>query len=259
MVNIFDFLFKRHKLTEALSKQHNNTSETILTLQRLKPSMENYFIGEQYKCQEKCITLGYWTDWRIKYENDNGSRPVLEWALTMIDLTKNLSILDIGCGPSQKINKYFGQHQNFVITGLDSNEAVKLARQFNPSGFYYECDLDSDKSISETSNKIKDTYDIIFCLDVIEHVLFPEKILNLIWEKSRPETMIFLTTLERDLSRSAAESRFGSGKPEHVREWNLQEFTEFIQAFGFIIHKSKITPQPPEQFCQTLLCNRPRN
>ena len=257
-MKLFDFFFKKDKSTQVLPEERNNVAEYCLALKkRLNPSMDNYFIGDQYKCQKKCITEGFWTDYRIEDELGNGARPILEWALTMIDPNKNISILDIGCGPSQKMNEFFGQNKNIEITGLDSKEAVKLARQFNPSGLYYECDLDSDESISEISKHLKATYDIIFCLDVIEHVLFPEKMLNLILEKSHPETIIFLTTLERDLSRGAKKSIYGSEKPEHIREWNQQEFSEFIQATGFIIKDKRVTPQPANQYCQTLLCSRP--
>lgn len=223
---------------------------------RINPNINNYFIGEQYKCQSKCITNGFWTDNRIVAENDNGSRPIIEWAISKIDLSKNLSILDIGCGPSQKMNKYFGQYKNISITGIDSLEAIKHACRYNPTGSYFDCDLDSDESISKVTRLLNKTYDIIFCFDVIEHVLYPEKMLNLIKQHSNEQTMIFIATLERDISLFVGKGSVGSAKIEHIREWNSIEFKQFIQYMGLQISEELITPlKNKTQFCQSYLCN----
>jgi len=220
---------------------------------RINPSIRNYFIGDQYKCQQTCITKNFWTADRIIAENDNGSKPVLEWAKNIIDTTKPISILDIGCGPSQKIFKLFGQNSNIRVTGLDSEEATKLAKKFNPSGTYHPCDLDCDNSINTVSKQIG-FFDVIFCLDVIEHVLYPEKMINLIKDHATVKTQIFITTLERDLSMNAGNLMIGSKKQEHVREWNHTEFLTFLSFMNLKILKFKITPMKFSQHCQTFLC-----
>lgn len=221
---------------------------------RVNPNLGNYFIGDQYRCQEKCITEGFWTEARIKAENNNGSKPVLEWALTQLDPAAALDILDIGCGPSQKMFKFFGGNHKVRITGLDSPEATELARRFNPRGAYHACDLDSDASIAGVSAQLG-LFDVIFCLDVIEHVLFPEKMLRLIKKHARPGARIYITTLERDLSEGAGPLHVGSYKPEHVREWNATELARrFIEAMGFTVQRLKLTPLGAAEFCQTLLC-----
>ncbi|WP_035043121.1 bifunctional 2-polyprenyl-6-hydroxyphenol methylase/3-demethylubiquinol 3-O-methyltransferase UbiG [Desulfovibrio sp. X2] len=222
---------------------------------RVNPGMDNYFIGDQYKCQPICITEGFWTDWRIKGEVENGSRPVLEWAMTQLDLGAPLSILDLGCGPSQKMAEFFGQRKNVKVTGLDSEEATALARGFNPGGTYYACDLDSDEEIARVSPLLEDTFDVIFALDVIEHVLHPEKMLDLMKAHSTPATKIFITTLERDLSAGAGDLQHGSVKAEHVREWNTWEFTQFIKGMGFTVKDVKLTPMGPDENLQTLVCS----
>lgn len=221
---------------------------------RVNPGIGNYFIGEQYKCQSACITRGFWTPQRIGNEVNNGSRPVLQWAMHLLDLDAPLSILDIGCGPSQKMAELFGGRKNIRITGLDSEEAVALAQNFNPSGTYHACDLDSDASLARVSALLGGPFDVIFALDVIEHVLHPEKLLHLVRTHATPETRIFLTTLERDLSVGAGDLQHGSVKPEHVREWNVWEFSQFIKAMGFCVEQVKITRLGTNEHCQTLLC-----
>lgn len=223
---------------------------------RVNPCLANYFIGEQYKCQDKCITEGFWTEARVLAENNNGSKPVLEWALAQLDRSRPLEILDIGCGPSQKISRLFGADEKVRVTGLDSEEAVALARRFNPSGVYHACDLDSDASIAAVSARMGG-FDVIFCLDVIEHVLFPEKMLGLIKTHAKPEARIYITTLERDLSNGAGPLTEGSWKPEHVREWNAGEFRQFLEAMGFTVQRLKLTPLGTDEFCQTMLCSAP--
>jgi len=221
---------------------------------RVRPGIQNYFIGEQYRCQEKCITEGFWTADRIVAEVDNGSRPVLDWALSCLPLDTSLSILDIGCGPSQKMASRLGQYDHISITGLDSSEATALAKTFNPKGTYLVCDLDSDESIAHVSERMG-AFDVVFCFDVIEHVLYPEKMLQLIRAHSHKDTKIYITTLERDLSQNAGRLEEGSRKAEHVREWNQCEFRNFLEYMGFIIHEVKITPMKFEQHCQTMLCS----
>jgi len=117
---------------------------------RVRPTIENYFIGDQYLCQKECII-------------DNGSRPVLDWALSLLDMGNHLSILDVGCGPSQKIANRLGQHENISITGLDSPEATTLAKRFNPRGTYLVCDLDSDISIANASAQMT-KFDVVFLM-----------------------------------------------------------------------------------------------
>ena len=223
---------------------------------RVNPSIKNYFIGDQYQCQSKCTAEGFWGPTRINAEPNNGAKPVIDWIKDILDLSTISSVLDVGCGPSQKIADLCRQFSNLDVTGIDSDEAIELAKSFNPGGNYIPCDLDDDHSIENVKSTLGN-HDLILCLDVIEHVLYPEKALDLIKSCANENSIIVLTTLERDMSRGSESFLLGSQKPDHIREWNQQEFTEFLEYSGFIIHDFKITPMIAKgQFCHSYLCKK---
>ena len=70
------------------------------------------------------------------------------------------------------------------------------------------------------------TFDLILSIDVIEHLLNPDILLDYIAARCNPKSYILLSTPERDVYRG--EDNDGSPKPEHVREWNQQEFAEYV-------------------------------
>lgn len=225
------------------------------------PGIENYFIGDQYNCQRTCITENFWNEPRILREPQNGGKPVLDFIFkNFVANYHPCSILDIGCGPSQKMYHFLGSNPEIRITGIDSAQAVVLAKDFNPSGTYHICDLDSDVELSIVSKKMG-IFDIILCIDVIEHVLHPEKMCKLIKQHAYQETKIFYTTLERDLSRGKDSGLYGSPKIEHIREWNQEEFVDFIKYMGFVVDDIIITPldisgkiSTRHMYNQTLIC-----
>ena len=137
---------------------------------RLNASIENYFIGDQYQYQTKCTAEDFGMK-QNKIEPNNGAKPVIDWIEATIDLSTFSSLLDIGCGPSQKVSQLCRHYPSLDVTGIDSDEAVQLAKSFNPGGNYISCDLDDDHSI-ENIKSILGNHDLIFCLDVIEHVLY---------------------------------------------------------------------------------------
>lgn len=213
----------------------------------------NYFIDSSYKCLDKPVKNGFWTETRIANEPFNGGYAVMEYVSNLIDTTDK-TILDIGCGISSKVKKFF-PHAH--LTGIDLQESIILARQNSPKELFYVCDLDSDSDISLISNQLP-IFDIILCIDVIEHVLYPEKMLRLIKNKMNDDSIAFITTLERDISRGLESGKIGSPHPAHIREWNQAEFTSFIKSEGFNIIDVILTPLSPKKDSQmrnqTLVC-----
>ena len=227
---------------------------------------ENYFLDTAYECQTECIRDGFWTESRIAKEPFNGSRAVMEWVAKRLEEKQNslsLSLLDVGCGPASKLPIFF---PNYKIAGIDTKEAIALAQKNNPQGIFYACNLDDDMEIASVSEKLG-KFDVILCIDVIEHVLFPEKMLRLIRKHLLPgRGEAYIATLERDISRGVDSGRQGSPIKAHIREWNQDEFAQFIRSEGFLIHECKLTPlsmQPTERTrhmrVQTLRCSIPED
>lgn len=197
-----------------------------------------YFLPDGYVSRGECVKTGFWTPQRIAREPFNGSYNVLAWVTEREGGLAGSRLLDIGCGPASKLRKFFPRAE---ITGLDTPEAVALARANIPDGAFFACDLDDRASVGRVSARLG-RFPCITCVDVIEHVLFPEHILALVRRHLAPGGTAYIATLERDLSRGPG-GRLGSPKPEHVREWNRDEFRRFVASGGLDVAEVKITPQ----------------
>lgn len=144
------------------------------------------------------------------------------------------NIIDFGCGSAFKLNKYLGDPK-VSITGVDQSFAIKLGKECYPKFTWIEDDFSRESTIEFPD------YDVIISSDVIEHLVNPLYLLNRIKKCSHSDSVIFISTPERDLVRG-----FDSfGPPEnqkHVREWNKQEFGRFLKEEGFEILEHKVVP-----------------
>lgn len=198
---------------------------------------DEYFLPAGYVSRATCVKNGFWTPARVAREPFNGTYNVFQWISGKENRLAGKSLLDVGCGPASKYGLFFPDAR---ITGIDTQEAVALARMNNPGGSFMTCDLDDRKELESLAASLT-MYDFIICIDVIEHILHPEHILWLIRQCMDTDSIAYIGTLERDLSRGAGCR--ASPKAEHVREWNQAEFTAFIEKAGFRVEEVKITAQ----------------
>ncbi|MFC1613116.1 class I SAM-dependent methyltransferase [Patescibacteria group bacterium] len=100
---------------------------------------------------------------------------------------KNKNIADVGCGPGALLNELKKIYPNTQLTGFDFSESVILYARKNMHGISFKI-----KNFIE--EEIKKNYDIIFCTEVLEHLLNPaivlKKLLNLLPENG----VLILTT-----------------------------------------------------------------
>lgn len=86
--------------------------------------------------------------------------PYIEREIKKIPLTKNSKILDVGCG----IGQYFSLYKGY-IWGIDFDDKnLERAKKRFPKAKLLKHDL------SKKSLPIKERFDLIVCLDVIEHL-----------------------------------------------------------------------------------------
>lgn len=163
--------------------------------------------------------------------------------LKLIVLLKPFNILNIGCGEGFDIkNIYQKGKMNFECCCMDLNfDALKMTKKLlchlpfhaiNGDIYYLPFKLDS--------------FDLILCLEVLEHLAFPEKALD---ELSRHFNghCIFsvpnepLYRLTRMLLFRQNVRQFGD-HPEHLNHWSKNKFARLIKKY-FIIDQI-ITPFP---------------
>jgi SAM-dependent methyltransferase len=148
------------------------------------------------------------------------------------DLAKRLTarrIVDVGCGTGRKLAALY---PNFEIIGIDYGSNIEACRQRYDFGTWLEVDLDRHESLG-----ISDfTGSVFVCADVIEHLVYPEKLLRHLSDAlDRGAAAVVLSTPDRDLINEPGHLGPPSN-PAHVREWTRSELEGFMAAFGLLGH-----------------------
>ncbi|MEM9882426.1 MAG: methyltransferase domain-containing protein, partial [Planctomycetota bacterium] len=73
--------------------------------------------------------------------------------------------------------------------------------------------------------------DLVMSVDVIEHMLDPDLLLDFIRGHTHADSWVVVSTPERDVRRGPDNMK--SKKAEHVREWNQSEFAAYLDDRGF--------------------------
>ena len=122
-------------------------------------------------------------------------------------LERGSKILDLGCGSGMHASCFTSL--GYDVTGLDNIEKIHFD-DFK----YVNCDI--------SKNKIpfnNDTFDVIFCKSVIEHILYPEEFLNNCMDVLKPGGKILVVSFHsiedkivkyffRSLSENKSVSRY---------------------------------------------------
>lgn len=143
------------------------------------------------------------------------------------------NVLDVGCGIGLKLREYI--YPIFVsrgkeprcITGVDSSHANIEKCKMLGFGDWFVDDVEDPKLVPNRK------YDLVISSDVIEHLFYPDKLLDYIKRFSQPSSFIIISTPERDRARGS--ESFGPPPGHHIREWNREEFNKYLRSRGFII------------------------
>ena len=107
---------------------------------------------------------------------------------------KGKKILDIGCGGgllSEELCK-----NGAIVTGIDSSsKSIKIAQQHAKEKNF---DITYINQSIFDSSFIKE-FDCIICFEMIEHIDAPNNLLKKIYEISKDDSCLFLSTLNRNL------------------------------------------------------------
>lgn len=218
----------------------------------IKPP-EEYGLPVGYRQQVANFTLdtargpeSYWNDWRMS-ENAKYQHYVYRWAAKLIQQSRALRVLDVGCGPAVKLQRFIvpalqattqlleNAGANPLLCGIDQASATQVAQTNCPAGTFVTVDLESP-NIS-----LDNQFDFIICADVIEHLVNPDPVLSLMRQSLAPGGRILLSTPDRE--RERGRDCMESNKPEHVREWSRPEFVSFLFSRDFHCHTTRRFPK----------------
>lgn len=196
--------------------------------------MDKYFLPDDY--QENTVNLTrevdgvvYWTP-RIIRRGGLYQKDVYRWAGQLVRARGLKSVMDVGCGPATKLNRFITPLILDVV-GVDQESAISYCRATYKRGTYLVDDL------GNPSSSFDRTFDLIICCDVIEHLENPVVVLDYIKRHARPDTLILISTPDRD--RTRGKTCRTSPTPAHIREWSKEEFVKFLKHYGFLIEETR--------------------
>ena len=171
--------------------------------------------------------LNQW--WNIKgnYKILHKINPLrLEFILNNFDKSiRKKNILDIGCGGGL-ISELLAK-KNANVTGIDENiYNIKQAREHVKMS---SIKIDyKNQSLDTFYKKNKKKYDLILCLEVLEHVDDVKETLDKISELMKPGATLILSTINRNLKSLLFAKIFG----EYVLNWipvGTHQFEKFLK------------------------------
>ena len=156
---------------------------------------------------------------------DRFQNKIYEYSKELFIEEKYTSVLDIGCGSGFKLMKNFSE---FTTAGVDLIQTVDFLKDKYPEGTWIVDDIE------KVNCSINEKYDLVLAIDIIEHLRDPDTLLKYI-KCIEFETCI-ISTPERDIVRGASDTG-PPANPYHLREWNSQEFINYISTvFNVIDH-----------------------
>ncbi len=175
----------------------------------------------------------YWSGQRLA----NAARyqfHVYAWAAHLIRVRHLRSVLDVGCGVGVKLREHIAPVCD-DITGIDQPSAIAGAREQRVPATFIEGDL--ERAGCDPGR----TFDLIICADVLEHLLDPRPAMDLITRCCHERSLVLLSTPDRP--RRRGRTNMESLKPEHVREWSIDEFARFATRAGLRVLRRRLRPQ----------------
>jgi len=155
--------------------------------------------------------------------------------------------LDVGCGGGILAEEFAAM--GFHVTGIDPSEpSLKTARQHAQSkGLSIQYQQGTGESIPFADN----SYPVVYCCDVLEHVRNLPKVISEIYRVTKPGGVFFFDTLNRTfVSKLVAikiwqEWKSTAFMPPRLHEWRMfiqpDELKELLAQIGFVLKEFRGT------------------
>ena len=148
------------------------------------------------------------------------------------------SVLDAGCGEGETLERLGGLLTG-TVTGVDLNpDSVEFAAKRVPSGDFLVGDL--------TALPFEDdSFDLVLCLEVLEHIPDPAPALAELSRVSRGDIVLSVPSEPWFRLGSLARGKYLEGwgnHPEHVNHWNPRSFRDFLGASTRVVSVDRATP-----------------
>lgn len=152
--------------------------------------------------------------------------------LGFVQNLKPKNILDVGCGEGFTLSELKQNNIKAEMEGVDSlNEAIELGNRTNP-------DLKLRKGDIYNLNYKDNSFDVVLCTEVLEHLTDPKKALAELKRVTKRYLILSVPnepwfTIQRFLR---GKNTLGLGShPEHIQWWTNSTFQEFVKSLDLKI------------------------
>jgi ubiquinone/menaquinone biosynthesis C-methylase UbiE len=135
-----------------------------------------------------------------------------------------VNVLDAGCGEGESLER-LSRYLPGEVTGVDLNPgSVDFTKNRIPGGDFQVADI-LDLPFAD------DSFDLVFCLEVLEHVPDPEPALAELARVCRKDLVVSVPSEPWFRLGSLARGKYWQdwgNHPEHVNHWNPRTFERFL-------------------------------
>jgi hypothetical protein len=216
-----------------------------LAAYRIKNLIEESHISfasqRQYKINPVYVARNQYHHYDDSSCEDEWQLEVYLHALGLMKTNGFSRVADFGCGSGYKLVKYLGDYD---CVGYELPVNVDLLRLKYPNSEWRVSDFTSVDDINA---------EVLICSDVIEHLIDPDELIT--YFKNQTFKYLVISTPERDLCY-AQNSVYLMGPPQnpaHQREWNFEEFKQYI-SLSFDILDHRVTNL--QQATQMVICQK---
>ena len=144
----------------------------------------------------------------------------------IISTTNPKKILDVGCGEGILTAKIKARYSDITIEGMDVEQNI-----INEAGGLFKGIGFSVGSVYELAKKLN-TYDMITCLEVLEHLEYPTRAIKEM-KRATKKYCVFSVPYEpywriANIFRGAYLMQLGNTRG-HIQHWNKNEFRKLLK------------------------------
>jgi uncharacterized UPF0146 family protein len=202
--------------------------------------MEKYFIKNGYVCNldnennaiEQYASIPLNNSYQISW---------YKFAAKIAKENNVNSCIELGSGSGYKLNKFIAPHVARAV-GIDMPHSVVHCRKHYPKVEWVADDFDKPEKCCGRK------FDLIISFDVIEHLVYPERLLYKIKSYAHSNSTVLISTPERDLYYGGTNHMGPPFNKKHVREWNKAELDQLLTSNGFTVKSQIILPDQEFSF-----------